>query len=164
LPRISIKAILSYWGPAIVMLLCIAFESNDMLSAGHTGGMILPFLQKLFPSASLESLELVHQALRKTGHIVGYGLLSLSLFRAWAGTRAMLEGDRLRWQMQYSIFAVLGTAAVAIADELHQMTIPSRGGSIHDMVLDTAAAILAQFLIAHFLGQRTRATNSASAD
>jgi VanZ family protein len=164
LPRTSVKAILLYWGPALVMLLCIAMESTDMLSAGHTGGMILPLLQKLFPNASLDSLEIVHAGIRKLGHVVGYGLLSLSLFRAWAGTRAMQQGDHLRWQMQFSLFAILGTASVAIADELHQMTIPSRGGSVHDMVLDTSAAILAQLIIAYFLTHRAGTPTSASAE
>jgi VanZ family protein len=42
---------------------------------------------------------------------------------------------------------VLGTSIVASLDEWHQSYLPSRTGTVHDVVLDTCAGIAAQFLI-----------------
>jgi VanZ family protein len=42
---------------------------------------------------------------------------------------------------------VLGTALVASLDEWHQSFIPSRTGTVRDVILDTCAGIGAQILV-----------------
>ena len=53
------------------------------------------------------------------------------------------------------------TAVVASLDEWHQTFIPSRTGTIHDVILDTSAAIAAQLLVYSFVRLRYRDTARA---
>jgi VanZ family protein len=147
------------------MLLVIGIESTDLLSASHTGGIILPILLRLFPDASLHTLQSVHVILRKIGHVFGYALLSWFLFRGWWGTAA--ESAALPepgpWRMRFATLGFLGASLVAISDEIHQMTIPSRGGSVHDILLDASAALATQILL-FFLIQRRNAAATVRAE
>jgi len=156
LARLSIKSILWYWGPAVLMLVFIGFESTDLMSASQTSGWFLPLLRKLFPWASLQTIHVVHVAARKFGHVFGYALLSFLLFRGWWGTAKQSYADAGSWRMRFAVFGFAGAALVGVADELHQMTIPSRGGSVLDILLDSAAALSAQVIIAYVLRRRTR--------
>ena len=44
---------------------------------------------------------------------------------------------RILWRPEWAALAVLCTFLVAAADELHQMSIPSRTGTWRDVALDT---------------------------
>ena len=83
--------------------------------------------------------------IRKSGHVFGYGLLSILFFRAWRETLPSLTGAR--WMLRWSSIAVLGTAVVASLDEWHQSFIPSRTGTYKDVILDTSAGIAAQLAL-----------------
>lgn len=89
--------------------------------------------------------------LRKTGHFVGYATLSILLFRSWRGTFPRLS---TRWCLQWATLAFACTALVASLDEFHQSFLPSRTGTFRDVVLDSAAALVAQIVIFVFLRKR----------
>ena len=91
------------------------------------------------------SFAVWHFYIRKSGHVVGYGTLSILLFRAWRAT--LPAPNHLRWTMRWANIAILGTALVASLDEWHQSFIPSRTGRWQDVVLDTCAGIAAQVLL-----------------
>jgi VanZ family protein len=136
--------LLKAWIAAILWMIVIAIESSQWLSAHHTGRMLYPLFHFLF-GLDWEHFQHWHFFIRKGGHVFGYGLLSILLFRAW---RETLPVDDARWTFRWSGVAVLGTALVASLDEWHQTFLPSRTGSVHDVVLDTCAGIGAQILIA----------------
>ena len=48
------------------------------------------------------------------------------------------------------------TALVACLDEWHQSYLPSRTGNLHDVVLDSTAALVAQILLFIILRNRFR--------
>jgi VanZ family protein len=164
LRHLSRHDVLRYWGPAIFMLACIALESTDIASAKHTNGLLFFLLRKFFPGHSAAQLWEVNLILRKAGHIVGYGLLSASIYR---GIRGTLEGEltppRIATRLGFSLLAVLGTCLVASADEIHQMFIPSRTGTWWDVLLDTSAAVVAQILMYLYFRCRGRATAEPAA-
>ncbi len=85
-----------------------------------------------------------HFYIRKGGHVFGYGLLSILLFRAWRETLPTASGAT--WTRRWTNIAILGTALVASLDEWHQSFIPSRTGTVRDVILDTCAGIGAQIL------------------
>jgi VanZ family protein len=91
------------------------------------------------------AFEPYHAVLRKCGHVFGYGLLSILLFRAWRETLPSMSGAR--WTFRWANIAVLGTLLVASLDEWHQSYLPSRTGTLHDVILDTCAGIAAQLAI-----------------
>ncbi len=82
-----------------------------------------------------------HFLIRKTGHFVGYFTLSWLLFRAWRDTFPFAGA---RWSMQWARISFFMTALVACLDEWHQSYIPSRTGNLHDVLLDSTAALIAQ--------------------
>ena len=92
----------------------------------------------------MEKFNFWHHILRKTGHVLGYGILSVLLFRAWKVT---LPENGLRWSWRWTYLAFFCTALVATLDEWHQSYLPSRTGTYRDVILDSAAAIAAQLLL-----------------
>ena len=137
-------SVLKAWIAAILWLIVISIESTEYLSAHNTSRFLFPLLDYLF-GISLEHFEPLHFFLRKGGHVFGYGLLSILLFRAWRETLPALGNPK--WTFRWANIAVLGTALVASLDEWHQSFIPSRTGTPRDVLLDTCAGIGAQILV-----------------
>jgi len=136
--------LLKAWIAAILWLIVIAIESTALLSANNTSRILYPLLHFLF-GLGWDHFEQWHFYIRKTGHAVGYAIMSILLFRAWRATLPAVS--RTEWTLRWSAIALLGTAFVASLDEWHQSFIPSRTGRWQDVVLDTSAALAAQVLI-----------------
>jgi VanZ family protein len=136
--------VLKAWIAAILWLIVIAIESTSFASANNTGRILYPLLHFLFGLGPAR-FEHWHFFIRKGGHVFGYGLLSILLFRAWRETLPV--GGDPKWSIRWANVAVLGTALVASLDEWHQSFLPSRTGRWQDVVLDTCAGIAAQLLV-----------------
>jgi VanZ family protein len=136
--------LLKAWIAAILWLIVIAIESTAWLSSHNTSRILYPLFHFLF-GLDLYRFEYWHFYIRKGGHVFGYGLLSVLLFRAWRET--LPAGSGARWTWRWANIAVLGTALVASLDEWHQSFIPSRTGRWQDVVLDTCAGVAAQILV-----------------
>jgi VanZ family protein len=76
----------------------------------------------------------------KVGQVIGYGLLGISLYRAFAHTSPH--------PFAFSLLVVLG---YAISNEIHQNFVPGRSGSWQDVLLDVAAAALCIALLQGWL-------------
>lgn len=143
--------LLRAWWPAAVWIVLITVESTDYFSSKNTGSLLYMLLTRVFGDINFHDFLRFHHYLRKTGHVVGYGMLGLLLLRGWRATfgqtRAML------WRT--SMLAWLGTAFVASMDEWHQSYIPSRTGTWKDAVLDSAAGLVF-LLVAYFWLRRSR--------
>jgi len=135
---------LKAWIAAILWLIVIAIESTQYLSAHNTSRFLFPLLHYLF-GLTRQQFEPVHFFMRKGGHVFGYGLLCILLFRAWRETLPVLGNPK--WTFRWASVAVLGTALVASLDEWHQSFLPSRTGTPRDVLLDTCAGITAQILV-----------------
>ena len=136
------------WWPAIVWIGLITFESTDFFSSEHTGSILYTLLTRLFGNIDFYKFLVFHHYLRKTGHVVGYGMLSVLLLRGWRATFGQTQA--LLWRT--SLLSWLGTAFVASMDEWHQSYIPSRTGTWRDAVLDSVAGLL--FLLVAYLWLR----------
>lgn len=134
------------WIAAGLWIGIIIVESTNYLSSEHTGHILFPLLHYLF-GMSPAAFEPIHHIMRKAGHFVGYFILSFLLFRAWRATLPSVH----RWALRWAAIAFFMTAFVASMDEWHQTYLPSRTGTIHDVYLDSSAALTAQILIALFL-------------
>jgi VanZ family protein len=146
-------SVLKAWIAAILWLIVIAMESTAMASASNTSRILYPLLHFLF-GMEWERFEPVHFFIRKGGHVFGYGLLSILFFRAWRETLPAIGNPN--WTWRWANISVLGTALVASLDEWHQSFIPTRTGTVHDVVLDTCAAIAAQILVLLCIKRRAR--------
>jgi VanZ family protein len=135
---------LKAWILAILWLIVIAIESTALLSAHNTSRILYPLLHFVF-GVNFRQFESWHFYIRKTGHFVGYAVLSILLFRAWRATLPVLEN--VKWTLRWATIAILGTAFVASLDEWHQTFLPSRTGRWQDVVLDTCGGLAAQILV-----------------
>jgi VanZ family protein len=140
--------VLKAWIALILWLIVISIESTAYLSSQNTSRFLYPLLHFLF-GIEYARFEPWHFLLRKAGHVFGYGLLSILFFRAFRETLPLASGAR--WRLRWANIAVLGTLLVASLDEWHQSYIPTRTGTLHDVILDTAAGIAAQLALFFYL-------------
>jgi VanZ family protein len=136
--------VLKAWIAAILWLILIAIESSALLSAHNTSRILYPLLHYVL-GLNWDRFEIWHFYIRKGGHVAGYGILSILLFRAWRATFPAVSS--VSWAPRWGSAAILGTALVASLDEWHQSFLPSRTGRWQDVVLDTSAGVAAQLLI-----------------
>jgi VanZ family protein len=147
-----------YWLPVLVMLTLIKLESTDTMSGAHTGRFLAQMMLWIGVPLYDQQLELLNMVVRKSGHMMGYGLLCMSWLLLLRGNywlrheyqlclAGIIQVRRLWWRPVWGLLAVLFTFVVASADEFHQMSIPSRTGCWSDVVLDTSAALIAAILI-----------------
>jgi VanZ family protein len=147
----SRKHILKTWIAAILWLILITIESSQLGSADNTSRFLYPLLHFLIGLDPARFL-IWHPYIRKTGHFVGYFTLSILFFRAWRATLA--HSGALGWSILWGGTAFTMTALVASLDEWHQSYLASRTGTIHDVFLDSFAALTAQFVIYFVLRKR----------
>ena len=145
------------WWPAIVWMGLITFESTDLFSSQNTGSVLYSLLTRLFGEINFYDFLVFHHYLRKTGHVLGYGMLSLLLLRGWRATFDCAHA----WSWRTALLAWVGTALVAAMDEWHQSFIPSRMGSPRDVLLDTTAGLV--FLLIAYVWLRRAAVAEQAA-
>jgi VanZ family protein len=131
------------WFPSAIWLAVIVLESTNLGSAEHTSRILYPIFYFLF-GMDLARFAAWHAFLRKIGHFVGYFTLSVLLFRSWRATFPRLS---TRWCLQWATVAFLNASLVAVFDEWHQSSLPSRTGTLKDVILDSCAALSAQIAL-----------------
>jgi VanZ family protein len=131
---------LKVWFPSAIWLAVIALESTNLGSAEHSGRILYPIFHFVF-GMDWARFAAWHALLRKIGHIVGYFILSVLMFRSWRATFPRLS---TRWCLQWATVAILSTSLVAMLDEWHQSFLPSRTGTFRDVILDSTAGLVAQ--------------------
>lgn len=115
---VSWLIVLSY---VLALFFCAGREES---SAGFTAYL----LSKLWPRLSPVQLAQGVVAVRKTGHVLAYALLTVIVYGAARQTRKLRPG---------ALFFAVGLAlTVAVLDERYQMGLPHRSGSWRDVLLD----------------------------
>ena len=122
----SRRHLISTWLPVAFWLLVIAIESTESMSSGSTAAFLARLLRALHINWDV---DLVNTVLRKTGHVIGFGILFLLLQRAFRRSF-----DRNPWALD--VYAVALTVLVAAADEVHQYFLSSRTGRFQDVLID----------------------------
>jgi VanZ family protein len=135
------------WVPAVLSVLMITIESSAPMSAENTSHWLYPLWVSLFGAMSQAHWNEVHHLIRKTGHFVGYGVVSLAFFYSWRQTFHRLAVEQSTLWRRPSVLAVLCTLVVAILDEYHQSFLPSRTSSPIDVCIDLCGAIAAQLTL-----------------
>lgn len=131
--------LLKAWLPVVLMCVVIFLFSQDSLSGRHSDeflGWLLSFVGANSPHLR----HLLDEPFRKLAHVVVYFLLGALAYRGFAlGTR--------QFDFPAAVRSLIFCAAYAFTDEYHQRFIPTRGPSLRDVALDTAASLLALTLI-----------------
>ncbi len=166
-PSPASSSLLRAWWPAFVWVGLIAIESSDLLSSDHTAGLLYRIVRVFYADVNLYDVLIFNLYLRKTGHVIGYGILSLLLLRGWRRTLAQARVSFGRATVgvvnlgRTALLAWLGTVLVASLDEWHQSYIPSRTGTWHDVVLDSTSGLVF-LLVAYAWLRRPRAVEGGA--
>jgi len=137
---------LNAWVPVLLAIALIATESTAYFGADHTSGPLQSFIEFFTGPLRQPQWWRLHIILRKCGHFTGYGIVSLTWFRAfWMTWRT----ERARFTRRFSahLLAMAGTFLVAAADEFHQTFLPNRTGTPWDVLIDCCGALAAQLLL-----------------
>ncbi len=129
------------FGPVLLWAIVIFILSTELFTAAQTGRFIMPVLHWMFPRESKNTLWIWHHYIRKSGHVIEYAVLS------WLTWRALRNGRHGSWA-GLAAATIFLCALYASIDEFHQIFVPGRGPSVHDVMLDTLAATVLQILIA----------------
>lgn len=151
------RMLASAWLPVVFCMGVIATESTAMFGADHTTGPLRQLCEFFLGPISEGVWSNVHFMIRKTGHFMGYGILSAAWFRAFRMTWPLKDYPLRNWLPSHGL-ALLGTLLVASSDEIHQSFLPNRTGTFHDVMTDCSGAIVMQLAI--WLWIRARATES----
>ncbi len=137
---------LSYWLPPLVWAIVILALSGDLASARHSGTIVYWILSRL-TFLIPEQIDLVHFLIRKTAHVVVYGVQYFFWFRAFQESRGASR--------RKSCLASLGLCLLlALVDEAHQSFVKSRTGSLMDVSLDMGGASIAALITLAFRRRR----------
>jgi len=136
--------ILRDWLPLLVWMLVIFTASSDRLSLEHSSRLIGPFVHWLFPHLSDGAVHAVVMFARKCAHLTEYAVLALLL---WRTLRKPPEPNVPAWRWSEAGLALTLATLYAASDEIHQAFIPTRQGSVWDVLLDTTGAAIGLFCL-----------------
>lgn len=128
------------WVPVVVWAAFISWFSTDAFSARSTNSYIDPVLRWIFGDLTPAGFRLAHSVIRKSAHLIEYAILGALTCRAQA-----VPGARVPRTLALRTLA--GCAIYALLDEAHQSFVPSRTGSIVDVLVDTTGATIGTLLL-----------------
>lgn len=120
-----------YFWLVAAILYCIAIFITTA-SPASTGGSTFSFFQQWF-HLSEEAARLINVIFRKMVHLVAFGILAILFYNSFIKRRYLT--------------AWLLTTLYAATDELHQVFIPERTGSIIDVGIDSLGATIALLIV-----------------
>lgn len=127
---------LRWWWPAWGLMIVIFVISTDAGAMSHQSRILGPLLRWLgFGEAT--AIEIIGWV-RKCAHAGGYGLLAIAMWRGWMARPILRRGPA--WPLRAAAVPLLLAALYACSDEWHQSFVPSRTGTVADVILDSAGA------------------------
>lgn len=123
----------------VAWLVFIFVMSSGRASAAQTSRFIRPLLEFVFAFATPETIDLLHELIRKMAHVFEYAVAGFLAARAFAGRPAAMTVKRM-------LAALALTAVVAALDELNQSFDPTRIGSPLDVLIDIVGGIIGVLL------------------
>lgn len=141
---------LKYWLPVILWMGFIFWMSTEEFTAQNTSLFIEPIIRFLLPGASQHAVDVIHDFIRKGGHVGEYFILGLLLFRAFR------SGSKARYPLRWAAFALGIVILYASTDEFHQSFVPGRTPSPIDVGIDSVGGILAQVVCVGWQRRRLR--------
>lgn len=134
-------------------MVVIFSASTDSMSAPHTSRIIGPFLHWLWPGIPAWLVEDLQVGIRKSAHVTEYSVLAWLYWRLLCQVQGRAPWP---WDVRLVRMTILLTALYASTDEFHQLFVPSRGSAVTDVMLDTAGAVVAMFILRTWYRFRNR--------
>jgi VanZ family protein len=130
------------WIPAVLGIVFVACTSNTLMG-GTTSQIVVDAIWRLlFGTLHKTDALTLNIVLRKVGHFLGHGAISLLFCRAWYASLRRAMPDRRMAALAFAAgLAVLTSLSIASLDEWHQAFTPGRVGCVRDVLIDTAGAL-----------------------
>lgn len=149
------RNLLRAWLPVLACAIAVAVESTTYFGANRTSAPLRHVAEAFFGNGVDAQWRVIHLAIRKTGHFVGYGIFSLICFRGfWIALHG--AASRMSRQLRAHGLAILSTLLAAGADEFHQSFLPNRMGRFSDVLLDTCGGVALCFVLFLLMQARAR--------
>jgi VanZ family protein len=153
------RQFVKYWLPLLIWLSVIFLGSTSVMSAEHTSRYIVPFLLRLKPGMSPNTIWTILVVVRKCAHVIEYSVLALLSWRALRSVPSLGTKSSMVFGA-----VLLGCALFAASDEFHQTFVKSRTPSVRDVLLDVFGALLGLLIGASFARRypaKSRATTGS---
>jgi VanZ family protein len=139
---------LAIFFPSVLVILVIAAAGTQRFSIENTAGYLAPFWFRHFASLPFQRYWEFVEAVRKLGHMIGYGFVCLAFFGTsywWHSRRSADQG----WLLKNRVagWALLLTLLLGSADELHQRFVPQRTSTITDVGFDVCGGYFALIIL-----------------
>jgi VanZ family protein len=152
--------------PSVLVILLVFGEGTQRFSIQNTAGYVAPFWFRNFGSLPYQRYWEFVEALRKLGHLIGYGLVGLAFYATscWWLSRRPFPLEGWAFKNRAAGWALVLTMLLGAADELHQRYVPQRTSTITDVGFDVCGGYFALMILfaALRLRERTMASRSAS--
>ncbi len=133
------RSFVRYWLPVIIWMVVIFSFSGDKLSNQRSSRIIGPIVHWLFPNLPQSTVGDIVFVVRKCAHGTEYAILAILLWRARNKPTKLTAG---RWDWSEARTVLFLTGLYAATDELHQVFVPNRQGSVIDVCIDTTGALI----------------------
>lgn len=146
--------IFRYWLPLIIWMAFIFPVGNRLGSSPLFYRLIEAIVTWINPDASLQIVEGIYIFFRKSFHFLEYGFL------AGLGFRALRQDAQENWLKKWLIWSGVGAGIYAAVDEFLQSFIPSRHGSVIDLLIDWAGIFFFLWLISYRFREKFSSNSS----
>lgn len=159
---LRLKTFAKYWLPLLLWMLLIFGASADTGSAPRSSRIIGPIMHWLFPQMPEPDVERIVFWVRKAAHFTEFGIMA---FLLWRAIRRPRRTDPVLWSPSAARWTLLLVVLYAVSDEVHQRFVPTRQGSVWDVLIDSSGAVaglVVTALVCRWLERRRRNVASAS--
>jgi len=123
------------WIPVMLWIGVIVGLGSNPFQHEETSRLLRPLLRWLFPDWSHGQIAAAHALVRRSAHVVEYAIAAVLTYNALIRTLPTPSGVRL------ALGTLAVVALVAAGDELRQMVLPDRTGSLVDVGLDLLGGV-----------------------
>jgi VanZ family protein len=134
--------------PSLLVVLVIAAAGTQRFSIQNTAGYLAPFWFRYFPSLPYQRYWEFVEAVRKAGHMLGYGLACLAFFLGCLAVMRkrpaqLFAAGGWHWKNRAAGYALILTMVLGALDELHQRFVPQRTSTVTDVGFDVCGGFYA---------------------
>jgi VanZ family protein len=133
-----------WWVTTVVWTVVIFILSTRAFGLVWSTNVLWKILTHLSLPVSPRTLLDINLFIRKLAHVFEYAILASLLYRL---VRPPAQNG---WHSRSGLLSILGGALYAASDELHQLFVPGRRGTVRDWALDVAGVTLGT-LVTYFL-------------
>jgi VanZ family protein len=153
--------------PSVAVILLIAAEGTQRFAIQNSSGLLSQFWFRHFAFLPYQRFWEFVAAVRKLGHVIGYGVASLAFFFStywWLTRRSSSLSATGGWELKNRAagWALILTMVLGSADELHQHFVPQRTSTFTDVGFDVCGGFFALMIFFAALRLRERISSPAT--